>query len=311
MNEDLDYTEHNGRVAVLLSTYNGEKFLEAQLNSIEKQDYENLQLIVRDDGSVDGTVQILMNFSKHSRLQVKVIQGINVGPARGFWELLHCKGINADYFAYCDQDDVWDADKISRSVEFLTQCQENVLYFSNCRFIDAKGKVFQTKMFEKKPRISLQRLFISGVVQGCAMVMTRDLREHICDSSISSLPMHDVVTMLYALDFGRIVYDENPRFSYRSHSGNVVDKQRKSVWKKIRTRMRALDNGWHNSYSTVAEELLINNFMISTDNKKILGYVRDYKTSFSAFWKTFMFSSDDVSKEAMRSFHLRLLLRAF
>lgn len=193
----------------------------------------------------------------------------------------------------------------------LNQRQENVLYFSNCRLIDAEGAVFQARMFEKKPFISLQRLFISGAVQGCAMVMRSSLREHICDSSITSLPMHDIVTMLYALEFGHIVYDENPRFSYRSHSGNVVDKQRKSIWKKIQTRMRTLNNGWKNSYSVVAKELLINNPMISMDDKKILSYVRDYKTSLNAFGKIYMFSSNDVSKSAKRSFHLRVLLRAF
>lgn len=78
MSDDRNYSEHDGKVAVLLSSYNGEKFLETQLNSIEKQDYKNIQLFVRDDGSTDGTVQILKSFAKHSRLHVKLIQGSNV-----------------------------------------------------------------------------------------------------------------------------------------------------------------------------------------------------------------------------------------
>ena len=109
-------------VNILLSSYNGEKFIAEQIVSLLAQDYPAVTIHIRDDGSSDGTVDVIRRFT--DRPNVKLYEGENVGYRRSFaWLLSNCRG--ADYYAYCDQDDHWMPDKISRAVKALDRFDEN------------------------------------------------------------------------------------------------------------------------------------------------------------------------------------------
>ena len=97
------------KVAVLLSTYNGEKYVGAQIHSILTQNYKNIEIVVRDDGSKDKTVEIIKEYmQKYSNIVLH--QGENLGFIKSFFELL--KYEDADYYAFADQDDIWLPNKI-------------------------------------------------------------------------------------------------------------------------------------------------------------------------------------------------------
>ncbi|MBR7166470.1 MAG: glycosyltransferase [Bacteroidaceae bacterium] len=100
-------------VQVLMSTYNGMQYIREQLQSIYAQQGVDLSLLVRDDGSTDGTLQLLDEEQQAGRLSW--YSGKNLGPAFSFWDLLH-NAPEAPYYAFCDQDDVWDADKLAVAV---------------------------------------------------------------------------------------------------------------------------------------------------------------------------------------------------
>ena len=101
------------KVNILLSTYNGEKFIKQQIESLLAQTYENIAIHVRDDGSTDGTIGLLNQYSGNPK--VHLYFGDNLGYRKSFaWLLSNC--CDADFYAYCDQDDVWMPDKISRAV---------------------------------------------------------------------------------------------------------------------------------------------------------------------------------------------------
>ncbi len=99
----------NSRVQVLMSTYNGERFLEEQIESLLSQSWKNLEILIRDDGSTDGTMEILERYCmRYSNIQV--FAGENVGVAKSFFELL--EESDGDFVAFCDQDDVWLEHKV-------------------------------------------------------------------------------------------------------------------------------------------------------------------------------------------------------
>lgn len=128
------------RICVMLSTYNGEQYLREQLDSIYGQQGVDFHILVRDDGSSDGTLQILYEYrKKKGRMRVK--EGTNLGSKKSFYEL--CFMAEAaedvfDYYAFADQDDVWYPDKLSRAVKALDTvdgCSDK-LWYGGVRLVD-------------------------------------------------------------------------------------------------------------------------------------------------------------------------------
>src|SRR3954471_12353867 len=102
-------------VAILLSSYNGERFLGEQLDSLLGQTHRNLRILVRDDGSTDGTAALLRRYAERHP-SIEVTFGANLRHIASFFWLLDHAPAEAAYIAFCDQDDVWEADKIARGV---------------------------------------------------------------------------------------------------------------------------------------------------------------------------------------------------
>ena len=124
----------NKSVTILLSTYNGEKYLEEQLQSFFSQTYwQNCTLFVRDDGSKDGTVAILKKYEQGRKL--RLVCGENIGFVKSFFWLIN-NAPDADFYSFADQDDVWNADKIERAVTKLLESDNTMpqLYFSDYEF---------------------------------------------------------------------------------------------------------------------------------------------------------------------------------
>jgi len=101
-------------VQILLSTYNGVDYLKPQMESLLAQDHADVKILVRDDGSSDGTVALLREYQ--ARCDLEIVGGENVGFAQSFLRLLSLSSPTVDYVAFCDQDDVWQPVKVSRSV---------------------------------------------------------------------------------------------------------------------------------------------------------------------------------------------------
>ena len=119
------------KVQILMSTYNGEKYVDEQINSLLQQDHTNLEILIRDDGSKDSTVSILEEYNREYP-NIKLIIDENKGVISSFFELAMKASEEADYFAFCDQDDYWKPQKISRAVNLLEKESPNtpLLYFS-------------------------------------------------------------------------------------------------------------------------------------------------------------------------------------
>lgn len=207
------------KVNVLLSTYNGEKYIGEQLNSILKQTYQNIEIYVRDDGSTDGTLEILKSYEKKNQIHLEI--GKNVGFIKSFFWLI-CNGGEADYYAFCDQDDSWIPEKIEMALEKLSVSDEKnpVLYFSNYDFYDGELN-FQEKGTDR-PRIpSFPNCLVDCISLGINSVFNQKACEMMRTQTPQASCGHDWWTYMICQGMGQVIYDERSTVKYRRHGSNV------------------------------------------------------------------------------------------
>lgn len=213
-------------VAVLMATRNGERFLDEQMRSLAGQSHPAIDLWISDDGSTDATHDILAewreNWHKGALHQL-------TGPGRGFAEnfrsLIINGRIDADYFAFCDQDDVWEPDKLTRALAWMkTQPPELPLLFCSrtMTISDAGMPTGQSPLFSRMP--SFHNALVQSLAGGNTMVFNRVARERLAAASKrTDFVSHDWWTYLIVTGTGGLVhYSQCPLVRYRQHATNIV-----------------------------------------------------------------------------------------
>ena len=208
-----------------MSTYNGERFLKEQLDSILCQEDVNVSLLVRDDGSKDNTCQILSDYAlKHQNIELKLCE--NVGFVKSFSELVKMAvtlDIDADYYAFADQDDIWMPQKLAMACSVLATKDNSKpnLFTSNSMQIDAEGR--ELELFHKGPEPKFRKgnVLVFGTEQGCSMVFNRKAVE-IYSEHEPSLTWHDRWLYHICYFLGSVTYDHQPLFYYRRHEKNAL-----------------------------------------------------------------------------------------
>lgn len=238
------------KIAILMSSYNGERYIRQQIDSILTQSgaYQRV-LWVRDDGSTDGTRDILENYAAQGKLHWYT--GDNLKPAHSFLDLLkHCPGY--DYYAFADQDDVWQADKLSSGIQALEAVSGPGLYFANAELVDQDLSSLRRAVYRHSPALDFATLTCAGGILGCTMVLNRQLARLIQDAPMPGpVVMHDFyAAVVCSLFGGEIVYDPVARMGYRQHGKNVVGVAR-GKRAAIRNRIRAVTQ---KAAVTVAEQ---------------------------------------------------------
>lgn len=206
------------KVQILLSAYNGESYLREQMDSLLRQTWSDLEILVRDDGSTDQTAAILQEYEKQY-VNVKVFSEENIGLTDSFFRLLEWS--DADYVAFCDQDDVWMEQKVERAVKALERIQGPAMYCGNKMLVDAQLKELGP-LDGEGIRPGFGNALIENIATGCTMLLNRELtkimKEHIPGKAI----LHDWWCYLVASYYGTVVYDSTPYIYYRQHGDNQV-----------------------------------------------------------------------------------------
>jgi len=207
-------------IAVLLSTYNGDRYICDLLNSINRQRFKFFDLYIRDDGSNDLTTQLIESFNSPNLK--RFIKGKNIGVVRSFLELLEIAGDNYDYYAFCDQDDVWLEDKLGNAVELLMRKNRDIplLYFSRYELVSSNLNHIRYSSIPKK--IGFGNAIVQNIAAGCTMVINLKAREAVLKKKPSKILMHDWWYYLVVSALGEIIYDERVSIKYRLHEENVV-----------------------------------------------------------------------------------------
>ena len=209
----------NKKVAVLISTYNGEKYLKEQFDSILKQTYPNIEIIVRDDGSKDSTLEIIKEYQKkHSNIILQ--EGENLGFLRSFFKLLEFE--DADYFAFCDQDDIWLENKVELAVQKLQKADETLpnMVFGNSDYYDENmnfiGKGEEHKTF------SFKNSLYECVAQGMTMTINNEARKKILANIPEKCLFHDWWTYMICSGMGNVFYNDDTVVKYRRLPKNAT-----------------------------------------------------------------------------------------
>ncbi len=264
--------KHSPSTAILLASYNGDKFLAEQLQSLRLQEAPNLTIFISDDGSVDRTLQVIEEHrDTWNENSVQVRQGQKKGYACNFMSLLCAPDIDADYFAFADQDDIWESDKLSRAITQLqkTSNETPALYCSRSQLIDsADTKIGLSPLFKKKP--SFQNALVQCIAGGNTMVMNKAARNLLWQAGNAAIFAHDWwAYILITGAGGTVFYDSHPTIRYRQHLGNVLG--RNNDWTGRKQRMRVLFQGGFRQWNTLnCTELQQHRHLLTPESQQIL-----------------------------------------
>lgn len=230
--------KEESRVLVLLSTYNGEKYLKSQIDSIfaQQKDGINISILVRDDGSSDDTLMILKQYINNGA-DLNIIAGHNVGPSQSFRLLIDLCDKNYDFYAFADQDDIWDENKISTAVSHIKKVKENVPVLWYCALSYLVNDKAQGYFFCPEARANNIEVVLDtfSTTNGCTMVFNKNLMNILKNAPSGEIDMHDSWTNAICLAYnGKIIATPEVLVLYRIHENQVLGNQKSSFLKNLK-----------------------------------------------------------------------------
>jgi glycosyltransferase involved in cell wall biosynthesis len=241
------------------------------MDSLQNQDYPNVEILVRDDGSSDNTLPLLEEYaSRYSNIEV--IHGKHLGVIQSFFKLLQRSSPKAGYIAFCDQDDIWRKNKISRAVEFLEQLSQATpsLYCSRVTLVDEKLNIIGRSQIPRRAP-SFENALVQNIATGCTIVINETSRQLLLRRIPGIARMHDWWIYLVISAFGKVLYDPEPRILYRQHSSNVIGAKSGTIAKWIARIQRFLKTGRLSLVTKQAEEFRrIYGLFLTTEKRRIL-----------------------------------------
>lgn len=246
-----DIAKVQPKVAILLCTYYGQHYLAEQLDSFAAQTHTNWEVWASDDGSEDNTHAI---FEAYKQEWTPGRLSTHSGPAEGFavnFLSLTCKAdIEADYYAYSDQDDIWEPVKLERAVRWLETIPSHIpaLYCSRTRLVDAdNNEIGLSPLFSRPP--SFANALMQNIGGGNTMVFNNATRKLLREAGeVIPVVTHDWWAYLVVTGCGgQVYYDGYPSVRYRQHESNLVGMN--STWKARLKRVRMLWQGRFRSWN--------------------------------------------------------------
>lgn len=210
-------------VQILLSTYNGAKYLEEQIESLLNQTHQDWNILIRDDGSSDETVTYLDSL-KNQYPNIDYYVGKNIGSCASYFDLMWKTDISYDYYAFADQDDYWLPNKLTNAINLLNNENSDIkLYCGSTILVDEYLKPYKDSKNKSKKRPSFGNALIENIASGCTMVFSKELLQSMRSSAKPSHAyMHDWWMYLYASSKGTVIIDYCPQLLYRQHNENVI-----------------------------------------------------------------------------------------
>ena len=218
----------SSKVVILLSTYNSSRFLKEQLDSIISQSYTNWELVIRDDGSTDNTIDIInyyINIDSRIKLYQDNFKGL--GAAKSFMTLL--ENVDSEFYMFRDHDDFWLPTKIEKSIKLIS-LQDNsipIVVHTDLLVVNKNLEIISNSYWKSvglKPRLICNKEMIQvfNCVTGCTMLLNNNAKK--CSLPYNpNAPMHDWwIAMQVLLKGGKVLQIEEPLIKYRQHSNNAV-----------------------------------------------------------------------------------------
>lgn len=250
------------QICIIMATYQGEQYLAPQIDSIIKNTYQEIQLHIFDDGSSDSTFAIAKDYANRYPGKVHALQNNeNKGVIRNFLEA--AISLEADYYMYCDQDDIWLPEKIQKTLQFMERQEEDathpyttpVVVFTDATVTDASltetAPSFQRQSGYDTNALDLPHLLMENKLIGCTMMFNRAARDKLLGDLPSAIRMHDWWLALIGAAFGKVAYLDEPLLLYRQHERNVIGGASKGSY--LKDRISHLKRDREVLYATMAQ----------------------------------------------------------
>lgn len=240
---------NNNTVLILLASYNGEPYIRPMIDSVLNQDYPHIRLVLSDDGSSDATSEILEQYAKlHPDTVSHYRSGMRFGNAQKHFMHLLQTFHDAPYIMFCDQDDIWHPDKVSKTLALMRMTETDpavpVMVHTDLQVVDQELQTIATSFCSHSGldgnRLALNQLLVQNVVTGCTMMMNRTLAALSCRlTKTDSLLMHDWWIAMVASAFGKTAFLNEATIDYRQHGNNSVGAKNVNSLSYLSARLQA------------------------------------------------------------------------
>ena len=299
-----EYSEKKKKILVLMSTYNGERYLREQIDSILLQNGVEVSLLVRDDGSSDSTFEILKRSERTNR-NVKLCVGENVGCSESFRILLNMAyGLQEsyDFYAFADQDDVWLPEKLYAAAEKLNESRKTIpsLYCSNLKVVDTNLNEIGMKYNQNLKLVTKGESLVCSMATGCTMVFNHKVLEIFNLYPPKQMIIHDLWILHTCLFLGEVIYDNNAYILYRQHDRNVIG-AKITFSSQVKTKMKSISHLFseHDNEKEAKELIHCYSSLFEPYDLAQIKVLADYKKSLSNWWR-FLMGRDKQAREIHR-----------
>ena len=303
-------------VSVLISCYNGKDYIQEQVNSILSQKDVVIKIFIRDDGSPDFKTKTILERLKGNPA-ITIYYGSNIGYARSFMELVKLVPKVTDYYAFCDQDDVWMDNKLSLALSHLREKKEFAVYSARPVYVDKELNISEKfhSYLDALPYGTMtakQALVAHLFGLGCTMVWNKTAHKLLSTGDYKNLTCgHDNLVSVLAPLTGSYYRDDNKVFYYRQHGKNYgANKTKKNLIKKIKSAWHGFDNP--RNYEL--RKLLYEQFCeyMSPDKKVMLFYSIDYRCNMLSKLKLLSLNlSSGMSWNIKLKYHIKVLFNKY
>lgn len=295
-------------VEILMATYNGEKYLKEQLDSILSQTCSDWHLTIADDCSTDNTVAILKEYAYKypEKITYHVNKTASGSAKNNFYGLL--MNVDADYVMLSDQDDFWLENKIELTLNKMKESEAKygsgfpLLVHSDLRVVDEKLQTLNVSFYDMErinPRLNrLNNILVTNVVAGCTMMANRSLLNRFIQLPKNST-MHDHWFALIAAAFGKIIFIEKATILYRQHASNSVGVNRRNLIENIKYKIfssKKIHQDLVMQYRQAREFLNIYANMLTDGQSSMLEEYSNFEDK-SIFEKFFILKKYSMNKE--------------
>ena len=229
------------KIHIMMATYNGEKYIREQIDSILAQTYTDWKLFISDDCSTDGTLDIIEQYCGSYPDKICILNKTKkMGGANKNFSYLFSECPEAEYYMFSDQDDIWLPEKIERMLQVLHHSNvEKECYLVHCdlKVVDANLHTIKESFYSQNRFRGMSYLLMNNYIPGCTMLYNHATRE-----KIGKIPdacvMHDWWIVLYVAIFGQIIFCEQTLNLYRQHENNVIGAGVKTQKQRDKSRNR-------------------------------------------------------------------------
>lgn len=278
--------EKKPKVLVLLSLYNGQKYIDEQIKSLIEQREVSVSVLIRDDGSTDDCIERI-DFWKR-KVNIELILGENCGAKKSFLELIKVCSDKYDYYAFCDQDDYWENEKLICAINKMGEGDKNTstLYYSSVKKTDSKLNELRNPFKTLYYTESFSESAVFTEASGCTMVFNNELLRHLKLYIPNYCGMHDMwVLQVCSAIGGKVIYDFNSYILYRQHDRNVIGGISRMKYNKMEIliyRLRKMFDYSYSPYFTCCELKKGYYEYMDSNNKDLVDSIILSKTSMKA-----------------------------